>query len=267
MSNYVKATNFASKDALPSGNANKIIKGTEIDTEFNAIASAITSKADTNSPTFTGTPLAPTASPGTNNTQVATTAFAAAAATAAVTAANLGTIATQNANNVAITGGSVTGITDIAVADGGTGRSTLTANNLLAGNGTSAVNLIAPGTNGQVLQSNGTTWAAATLTENSVGVGQTWQNVLSSRSTYVTYTNTTGRPIVVIVSSSDGEGRSWESYRAIVDGLTFRFNHSGDFGGAGSCTIIVPNNSTYRIEGFSTRSGTVGSPQYWIELR
>ena len=75
MANYIKATNFTAKDALPSGNSGKIIKGTEIDVEFTAIATAISSKADTNSPTFTGTPLAPTAAPGTNNTQVATTAF------------------------------------------------------------------------------------------------------------------------------------------------------------------------------------------------
>ena len=75
MSNYIKATNFTAKDALPSGNAGKIIKGTEIDVEYTAIATAIASKADTNSPTFTGTPLAPTANAGTNNTQIATTAF------------------------------------------------------------------------------------------------------------------------------------------------------------------------------------------------
>jgi hypothetical protein len=84
MSNYTKATNFAAKDSLPSGNAGKIIKGTEIDTEYNAIASAISSKADTNSPTFTGTPLAPTqATATTNNTQIATTAFVQAAIAAA----------------------------------------------------------------------------------------------------------------------------------------------------------------------------------------
>ena len=75
MANYIKATNFTAKDALPGGNAGKIIKGTEIDVEYNAIATAITSKADTNSPTFTGSPLAPTANSGTNNTQLATTAF------------------------------------------------------------------------------------------------------------------------------------------------------------------------------------------------
>ena len=46
MSNYSKATNFAAKDSLASGNAAKIIKGTEIDNEFNAIAGAITSKVE-----------------------------------------------------------------------------------------------------------------------------------------------------------------------------------------------------------------------------
>ena len=75
MSNYVKATNFTAKDSLPSGNAGKIIKGAEIDTEYTAIASAISSKADLNSPALTGTPTAPSASYGTNTTQIATTAF------------------------------------------------------------------------------------------------------------------------------------------------------------------------------------------------
>jgi hypothetical protein len=122
MANYVKAVDFASKDALLSGDPAKIIKGSEIDTEYNAISVAISTKADTVSPTFTGTPTAPTASPGTNTTQVATTAFVGAAVTAAT--GSLGTMSTQNANNVAITGGSITGITDLAVADGGTGAST-----------------------------------------------------------------------------------------------------------------------------------------------
>lgn len=76
MANYVKSTNFTAKDGLPAGNSGKIVKGSEIDTEFTAIASAIASKADTNSPTFTGTPLATTnGTATTSNTQIATTAF------------------------------------------------------------------------------------------------------------------------------------------------------------------------------------------------
>jgi len=159
MANFVKSTDFAAKDALLSGDPEKIINGTEIDTEFNAISVAVSTKADTVSPTFIATPAAPTATPGTNTTQIATTAFAKAAVDAAT--ASLGTMSTQAANNVAITGGSVTGITDITVADGGTGRSTLTANNVLLGNGTSAVNFVAPSTSGNVLTSNGTSWSSA----------------------------------------------------------------------------------------------------------
>ena len=46
MSDYSKTTNFASKDNLTSGNPAKIVKGTEIDTEFNNIATAIATKQD-----------------------------------------------------------------------------------------------------------------------------------------------------------------------------------------------------------------------------
>ena len=60
MSNYTKSTNFATKDSLPTGNPSKIVKGTEINTEFDNIATAIATKADSVSPTLTtpnlGTP-------------------------------------------------------------------------------------------------------------------------------------------------------------------------------------------------------------------
>lgn len=49
----------------------------------------------------------------------------------------------------------------LAVARGGTGAATLTANNVILGNTTSAVQFVAPGTNGNVLTSNGTTWTSA----------------------------------------------------------------------------------------------------------
>lgn len=75
MSNYVKATDFASKDALLTGDPLKIVSGTEINDEFNAIQTAVNTKADINSPTLTGAPSAPTAGAGTNTTQLATTAF------------------------------------------------------------------------------------------------------------------------------------------------------------------------------------------------
>jgi hypothetical protein len=60
MSNYTQTTNFATKDALASGNPLKIVKGTEINTEFANIATAVATKADSASPTFTGTVTIPT---------------------------------------------------------------------------------------------------------------------------------------------------------------------------------------------------------------
>jgi len=55
MSSYTKSTDFAVKDSLSTGNPAKLVKGTEINTEFDAIQSAVNSKADKASPAFTGT--------------------------------------------------------------------------------------------------------------------------------------------------------------------------------------------------------------------
>jgi len=169
MSNYTKTTNFASKDNLSPGNPLKIVKGTEIDTEFNNIQTAVATKTDN-----------------------------------------------ASAN---ITGGSITGITDLAVADGGTGASTATAalNNLLPSQ-TSAAN--------KYLQSDGTnaSWDAVSLSTSDItgtlavangGTGVTSSTgtgsvVLSNSPTLVTpalgtpasgtLTNATGLPISTGVS-------------------------------------------------------------------
>ena len=169
MSNYTKSTNFATKDNLSPGNPLKIVKGAEIDTEFNNIQTAVATKTD-------------------------------------------------NAS-AAITGGTITGITDLAVADGGTGASTATAalNNLLPSQ-TSAAN--------KYLQSDGTnaSWDAVSLSTSDItgtlpvangGTGVTSSTgtgnvVLSNSPTLVTpalgtpasgvATNLTGLPISTGVS-------------------------------------------------------------------
>ena len=85
MTNYTQSTNFATKDALTSGDPLKIVKGTEINTEFANIAIAVATKADLASPTFTGTPTLPTGTIGVtqsslnSSTALATTAFVQAA--------------------------------------------------------------------------------------------------------------------------------------------------------------------------------------------
>jgi len=110
MSNYTKATNFATKDNLSSGNPLKIVKGTEINTEFDAISVAIATKADTASPSFTGTPSLPTGTTGvtqsfgTNSTTLATTAFVQAAMAALHPVGSIYINATNSANPATLLG-------------------------------------------------------------------------------------------------------------------------------------------------------------------
>jgi len=110
MSDYTKSTNFASKDNLSSGNPLKIVKGTEIDTEFNNIQTAVATKADLASPTFTGTPTLPTGtiattqSTGDSSTALATTAFVQAALAAMYPVGSIYTNASSSTNPATLLG-------------------------------------------------------------------------------------------------------------------------------------------------------------------
>ena len=91
MSDYTIAVNWSGKDALSDSDAAKVISGSDFNTEFTTVRTAINSKADTNGSasedfasnnatvagtlTVTGVPTIPTASQGTNTTQAASTAF------------------------------------------------------------------------------------------------------------------------------------------------------------------------------------------------
>lgn len=97
-----------------------------------------------NSPALTGTPTAPTAAPGTNTTQIATTAFVQNVAGA------LGSMSTQNANAVAITGGTINGTTIGGTTAGAGTFSTLTTANAVITGGTitgATVNSVTVGSN------------------------------------------------------------------------------------------------------------------------
>lgn len=84
------------------------------------------------SPTLTGTPLAPTAANGTNTTQIATTAFVGAAVTIAT--GSLGTMSTQNSNNVSITGGNINSLTVTSMGTNGYGTRTVSTSAPTGGN-------------------------------------------------------------------------------------------------------------------------------------
>jgi len=87
---YTITTNFGSKDSLPTGDSNKIIKGSEFTTEFNAIKSAFVLAAPVANPTFTGTVTIPTAAVTTGNITTANvTTFTLGATTITATGAEL----------------------------------------------------------------------------------------------------------------------------------------------------------------------------------
>jgi hypothetical protein len=250
---YSDGTNFYNAISGSVGNyrvnGNLTVTGTTALTgALTASTAAFSGAISSVSPTFTGTPTAPTATAGTNTTQIATTAFVTTAT------GTLGTMSTQNANNVNITGGSITGITDLAVADGGTGASSITANSVVLGNGTSALNgnLVAPGASGRLLVSNGTTWTSNTLAASGVKLGlgitgEIWYDVTGSRNSGQTYTNSNAYPIMVVVASAP----QFFSHSVVIVVGGVQVSNSGGGGnfytGGQDASCIVPAGATYSV--------------------
>lgn len=100
---------------------------------------------------------------------------------------------------------------------------------------------------------------AKVLNEKMIGVGQTWQDVTSSRSSAATYTNNTGRPIVATVSVNDSGSVS--PVTVVVGGVTII--NIEDFGALGTIpiTFVIPIGATYR---FNSNSNPIRA---WAELR
>lgn len=95
----------------------------------------------------------------------------------------------------------------LPVANGGTGATSLTANNVLLGNGTSAVQVVAPGTSGNVLTSDGTTWVSSAAAGGTVSYPQNAQNgnytlVLSDAGKHIYSANTGAQTITIPTNAS-----------------------------------------------------------------
>ena len=92
----------------------------------------------------------------------------------------------------------------------------------------------------------------------SIGIGQTWQDVTTQRQYGVVYTNTTGRPIMVYVKTSSGNGQIVTLFVNGIEAANGGYAHgSGDDG----INCIVPPNATYKLAGNGTGFGK------WAELR
>jgi len=228
---------------LPTGNP--VVTGTTItsnwaNTTLSDIATALTGSvaADGQTPMtgvlqMGGNKVTSLATP-TTTTDASTKGYV--DTTVAALAATLGTMSTQNANNVAITGGTISGLSSpLPVASGGTSSSSLTANNVLLGNGTSALQVVAPSTAGNVLTSNGTTWTSAPPT---VGV---FGQLFTSSGTFTVPAGVTKLKIICIGggggAASDGKpggfGGYAEGYYTVTSGSSYSVTVGGG-GGAGS---------------------------------
>jgi hypothetical protein len=151
---------------------------------------------------------------------------------------SLGSMAFQNAGSVAITGGTIAG----------------TFTGPLTGNVTGNVS----GSSGSCI-GNAATATLSTDSTNAIGYNQTWQNVTSSRTAGTTYTNSSGKPIMVKIVTSVISG----SYttQLLINGNVVDTQLSTSYVIYTSVSAIIPPNSTYSL------SLTNGVLQTWYELR
>lgn len=104
-----------------------------------------------------------------------------------------------------------------------------------------------------------TAFVKAKSEADSIGVNQTWQDMTASRSMGVTYTNTTGKPIVLALITT--EGVSGSSMGISVDNIEVANQNIVNAAFKFCSTVIIPNNSTYKAGAFGV------SIQNWSELR
>ena len=133
----------------------------------------------------------------------------------------------------------------VGVANGGTGRTSLTANNVLLGNGTGAVGLVAPGASGNVLTSDGTTWASTAPAPPATTWNASFKTSDQSVTSSISYVDVTG-----LTFPFDANGT-----------YVFRFFYAATNGAGGGLRISVNGSAAASslIVGYSPTVGANSS--------
>jgi hypothetical protein len=175
-----------------------------------------------------------------------------------LTVTGTATINALNTGNATITGGTLSNVTitsvvgGLPVSSGGTGQSTLPANNLLVGNGTSPVTGIAPGSVGNVLVSNGTNWYASPV----AGTGDVTGPGSSTNNAIVRWSGITGTGIKNSITDLDDLGNMTVRSIGFTGGTVYaiNFNAPGTLGA--NLNFTFPD--TYGAAGYALTSNGSG---------
>jgi len=254
MSNYTKSTNFASKDNLTSGDPLKIVKGTEINTEFDNISTAVATKADLASPTFTGT-----------------------VNVAAITASSTITGNVTGAVTGSLAGGTglplTTGVTGtLPVANGGTNQTTYTNGQLLIGNTTGntlSKSTLTAGSGISITNGTGTITIASTagtVTSVATGNGLSGGTITTSGTLVISAPSagSVGSYMIGRITSNVGSlsfgstfaGSSFTTNGAVWNGCTMQSN---------SC-ISSTQSGTWQFMGAFTGTGSVNNLMFAVRV-
>jgi len=240
VSDYTKSTNFATKDNLSSGNPLKIVKGTEIDTEFNNIQTAIATKADSTSPTFTGTVTIPTLAVTGTSTLTGVATLTAQPILSSLTASK--PVFTDASKGLVSTG-------TLGADQGGTG----VANNAamtVTGSGNFAYTRTLTGATNVTLPTTGTlatlagteTFTNKTLTSPVIGGTPTGVGVLTSGT---------------VVASTSGTSIDFTGIPSWVKRITVMFDGVSTNGS--SFLLIQIGSGSIDATGYASTNGTIGS--------
>jgi hypothetical protein len=264
MSNYTKSTNFATKDTLTSGDPLKIVKGTEINTEFDNISTAIATKGESTSGTFTTPTInTPTISGGTINSSVIGGSAAAAGTFTTLTATSDSAFTSTGAVQLSkgTTGERPTGVagkirfnTSTSTFEGhngttwssvGGGGATGTGGNDIFYENSKTVTIAYSVTAGKNAMSTG----PITIAANFSGTG-------AISGTTLTITGTTGSGVLVVGSIISGTG--------VTSGTIVTAFGTGS-GGLGTYTV-TPSQTVSSTAITASTAVTIPSGSRWVIL-